>query len=854
MVSKIQFPPLFFFFFFLFSSSFLPQSSSQFAPQNIQVFFPFHRHHPPPPPPLPPPPPPLPSTETTTPTPVGTNSPSNSSNKTVVAAVAATAASTLVLSGLLFLLLVKYKRHLKEKEKPVVQGGGNGTGNTHDPVLLLNNQVTRIEGIRGVIVDEEGLDVLYWRNLDDEDGRKKTIFKKEQPKINENGEDRPINVDHGERKSGKFDVQIQEVPLLRGKSSGSHIWPSGEENKSQNGSLPVLNQEILMKSQQLPPPPSPPPPPQFPIERESFLPPPPPPPLPPKTDSLTSSSTKSPPPPPPQVERKSFLPPPPLLSKTSGLTSSSTKSPPPPLPPPPKFPVERKSFLPPSKTNSLSSSPPPPPPPQLPPPPPPPLQPKTDSLTSSSKLPPPTPIQLKPLHWEKVNTNVGHPTAWDKMNNGSFRFDGELMEAMFETVAANRKSPLENNSPTPKTKLKSGPPSQRFILETRKSQNIAIILRSLAVSRQEITDCLIEGKGLDIDTLEKLTNIRLTEDEQQLILNYDQDITRLADAESFLYHILKAVPSAFTRFNAMFFKLNYTSEVSEIKNSLQTLEMACKELKTRGLFLKLLEAVLKAGNRMNVGTSRGNAQAFNLNSLLKLSDVKSIDGKTTLLHFVVEEVVRLEGKRCMINRNHSLRNCTVSLTRDTSGTKDYIMLGLPIVGGVSSEFSNVKKAADIDYDILLKSCSGLSDHLSEIKKTAQECSAGNGDGEGRGFVREIEKFVERGEHEIQILMEDQERAIGLVKKTNEYYQAGASNDKGKKLFQLFVIVKAFLEMVDKACVDITIKLQKRKNGGGSGGEEAEAVVPKRPTMKFPVLPPNFISSSSSSDSEEDDDL
>ncbi|KAK9064521.1 hypothetical protein SSX86_015903 [Deinandra increscens subsp. villosa] len=839
MVSKIQFPPLFFFFFFLFSSSFLPQSSSQFTPQNIQVFFPFHRHHPPPPPPLPPPPPPLPSTETTTPTPVGTDSPSNSSNKTVVAAVAATAASTLVLSGLLFLLLVKYKRHLKEKEKPVVQGGnGNGsygTGNTHDPVLLLNNQVTRIEGIRGVIVDEEGLDVLYWRNLDDEDGRKKTIFKKEQPKINENGEDRPISVDHGGRKSGKFDVQIQEVPLLRGKSSGSHVWPSGEENRSQNDSLPVVNQEILMKSQ----------------------PPPPPPPLPPKTDSLTSSS-KSPPPPPPQVmaERKNFLPPPPLLSKTSGLTSSSTKSPPPPLPPPPKFTVERKRFLPPqtppSKTDSLTSSPPPPPPPQLPPPPPPPLQPKTDSLTLSSKLPPPTPVQLKPLHWEKVNTNVGHPTAWDKMNNGSFRFDGELMEAMFGTVAANRKPPPENNSPTPKTKLKSGPPSQRFILETRKSQNIAIILRSLAVSRQEITDCLIEGKGLDIDTLEKLTNIRLTEEEQQLILNYDQDITRLADAESFLYHILKAVPSAFTRFNAMFFKLNYTSEVSEIKNSLQTLEMACKELKTRGLFLKLLEAVLKAGNRMNVGTSRGNAQAFNLNSLLKLSDVKSIDGKTTLLHFVVEEVVRLEGKRCMINRNHSFRNSTVSLTRDTSGTKDYIMLGLPIVGGVSSEFSNVKKAAEIDYDILLKSCSGLSDHLGEIKKTAREC---NIDGEGRGFVREIERFVERGEHEIQILMEDQERAIGLVKKTNEYYQAGASNDKGKKLFQLFVIVKAFLEMVDKACVDITIKLQKRKNGCGTGGEEAETVVPKRPTMKFPVLPPNFISSSSSdSDEDEDNDL
>ena len=49
--------------------------------------------------------------------------------------------------------------------------------------------------------------------------------------------------------------------------------------------------------------------------------------------------------------------------------------------------------------------------------------------------------------------------------------------------------------------------------------------------------------------------------------------------------------------------------------------------------MKLLEAILKAGNRMNAGTSRGNAQAFKLSSLRKLSDVRSSDGKTTLLHF-----------------------------------------------------------------------------------------------------------------------------------------------------------------------------------------------------------------------------
>jgi len=74
-------------------------------------------------------------------------------------------------------------------------------------------------------------------------------------------------------------------------------------------------------------------------------------------------------------------------------------------------------------------------------------------------------------------------------------------------------------------------------------------------------------------------------------------------------------------------------------------QVACKELRNSRLFLKLLEAVLKTGNRMNDGTFRGGAQAFKLDTLLKLSDVKGKDGKTTLLNFVVQEIIRSEGVR-----------------------------------------------------------------------------------------------------------------------------------------------------------------------------------------------------------------
>jgi len=395
------------------------------------------------------------------------------------------------------------------------------------------------------------------------------------------------------------------------------------------------------------------------------------------------------------------------------------------------------------------------------------------------------------------------------------------MEALFGYVAANSKSN------TPKGKESTSPSrdasTNAFILDPRKSQNTAIVLKSLAVSRKEIIDALVDGHGLNADTIEKLSRIAPTEEEQSNILEYEGDTEKLAAAESFLYHILKAVPSAFKRLNAILFRLNYDAEIVEIKEFLQTLELGCKELRNQGVFVKLLEAVLKAGNRMNAGTNRGNAQAFNLVSLRKLSDVKSTDGKTTLLHFVVEEVVRSEGKRAVLNRNHSLSRSSSNRSSSSSSSsgdsknsatsneqkqREYTTLGLAIVGGVSSEFSNVKKVALTDYNSFVGSISALSARIVEIRQLVLQCGS---NGKGGKFVREMNHFLENAEKELQLVREEQTRIMQLVKRTTEYYQGGASKDgAGEQTLYLFVIVKDFLGMVDQACIEIARNMQKKK--------------------------------------------
>ncbi|KAM0968720.1 hypothetical protein ACFX13_017335 [Malus domestica] len=141
------------------------------------------------------------------------------------------------------------------------------------------------------------------------------------------------------------------------------------------------------------------------------------------------------------------------------------------------------------------------------------------------------------------------------------------------------------------------------------------------------------------------------------------------------------------------------------------LKAACEELRNNKMFLKLLEAVLKTGNRMNVGINRGDAQAFKLDTLIKLVVVKGADGKTTLLHFVVQEIIRTEDAR--LNGGRQTSNLTLS--DDVKCRR----LGLQVVSVLSSDLSNVKKAAVMDYDVLSSDVSKLSKGISKIADVVQ---------------------------------------------------------------------------------------------------------------------------------------
>ncbi|CAL4916282.1 unnamed protein product [Urochloa decumbens] len=395
--------------------------------------------------------------------------------------------------------------------------------------------------------------------------------------------------------------------------------------------------------------------------------------------------------------------------------------------------------------------------------------------------------KLKPLHWDKVRSCSDRDMVWDRLKSNSFQLDEDMIEVLFTNNAA--------NAPSRDTPKKAGVPqcrSEEKVLDPKKAQNIAILLRALNVTLEEVSDALLDGNAecLGGDLLETLVKMAPTKEEELKLRNFTGDLSKLGSAERFLKAVLD-IPFSFKRVDAMLYRANFESEINYLRKSFETLEAACDDLKGSRLFLKLLEAVLRTGNRMNVGTNRGQAKAFKLDTLLKLADVKGTDGKTTLLHFVVQEIVRSEDAKS--------EKAPESQSRNIVKDEQFHKQGLKVVSGLSTELGNVKKAASMDFDVLHGYVSKLEAGLGKIKSVLlleTQCT------QGQNFFATMHNFLKEAEMEIEKVRSEEKRALGRVKEITDYFHGDAAKEEAHPL-RIFMVVRDFLSMLDHVCREVS---------------------------------------------------
>ncbi|KAG2396996.1 hypothetical protein LR48_Vigan08g075600 [Vigna angularis] len=570
--------------------------------------------------------------------------------------------------------------------------------------------------------------------------------------------------------------------------------------------------------------------------------------------------------PPPAPQKPASIPPtrppqPPMGAKPSPPPQTLAGSRPGPPPPPPALAVSRPGPPPPPPPApaAIKPGPPPPPPPLVPggskpgpwPPPPPPVNgvapprpPPFGSkvpqpLASGSKATVASEVdapkaKLKPFFWDKVQANPDQSMVWNQIKSGSFQFNEEMIETLFGYNA------VDKNNGQRQKESSSQDPSPQFvqIIDKKKAQNLLILLRALNVTMEEVRDALYEGHELPPEFLQTLLKMAPTSDEELKLRRFNGDLSQLGPADSFLKTLVD-IPFAFKRMEALLFMGSFKEELGTTMESFYILEVACKELRSSRLFLKLLEAVLKTGNRMNDGTFRGGAQAFKLDTLLKLSDVKGTDGKTTLLHFVVLEIIRSEGIKA-VRKSKDSQSLSIIKSDDLQDsiqeTEDhYHEIGLQVVSHLSSELENVKKAAVLDADSLtgttVKLGEGLVNTRDLINKNMKNVE------EDRGFCETVKSFVQNAEANVKKLLEEEKKIMALVKNTGDYFHGNAGKNEG---LRLFIVVRDFLLMLDKICKELIdtqkkqAKTVKQENPRGQSSSETRPPPDLRQRL-FPAI-------------------
>ncbi|CAN1224271.1 Formin-like protein 13 [Linum grandiflorum] len=483
------------------------------------------------------------------------------------------------------------------------------------------------------------------------------------------------------------------------------------------------------------PPPPPPPPPPFHSEKATSVANVQPPPPPPSALSVSLSASRPPPPPPPppppigtshahpSVIAPSLPPPPP--STSSRHLPAYVPSPPPPPPPPhssaPSAPPPPPPPLRSSAPNPLTPAPPPPPPAKgigngPPPSPAPPMNSAPGSKGRLSRTIKSNQKKLKPLHWLKLTRAVQGSLWAETQKSGEAskapEIDMSELESLFAAAAPNPDRGGKSNasgSRAPKSEIVQ-------LIDHRRAYNCEIMLSKVKIPLNELTGYVLalEDSALDIDQVENLIKFCPTKEEMELLKGYTGDKEKLGKCEHFFLELMK-VPRIEAKLRVFAFKMQFRSQVSDLRKSLQTVNSAAEQIRNSGKLKRIMQTILSLGNALNQGTARGSAIGFRLDSLLKLTDTRAKNNKMTLMHYL----------------------CKVLADK------------LPELLDFSKDLTSLEPASKVQLKFLAEEMQAISKGL---EKVMQELSSSENDGGiSEYFCKTLKEFLRFAEAEVRSL-------------------------------------------------------------------------------------------------------
>ncbi|KAG7576421.1 Formin FH2 domain [Arabidopsis thaliana x Arabidopsis arenosa] len=359
--------------------------------------------------------------------------------------------------------------------------------------------------------------------------------------------------------------------------------------------------------------------------------------------------------------------------------------------------------------------------------------------------------KLKPLPWDKVRPSSRRKTTWDRLPYNSSNANSKQRSLSCDLPMLNQESK---------------------VLDPRKSQNVAILLTTLKLTTNDVCQALRDGHydALGVELLESLARVAPSEEEEKKLISYSDDsVIKLGPSERFLNELLN-VPFVFKRVDALLSVASFDSKAKHLNTSFGVIQAACEALRNSRMLLRLVGATLETGMKS------GNAHDFKLEVLLKLVNIKSLDGRTSILDSVVQKITESEGIK-----------------------------GLQVVRNLSSVLDDVKKSAELDYGVLRSDVSKLYEEVQKISEVLLLCEEAGHNEEHQWwkFRESMTRFLETAAEEIKKIEREEGSTLLVVKKITEYFHVDPAKEEAQ-LLKVFVIVRDFLKILEGVCKNMEV--------------------------------------------------
>ncbi|XP_027338399.1 formin-like protein 13 [Abrus precatorius] len=324
--------------------------------------------------------------------------------------------------------------------------------------------------------------------------------------------------------------------------------------------------------------------------------------------------------------------------------------------------------------------------------------------------------RLKPLHWLKLSRAV-QGSLWAETQKSceaskAPEIDISELESLFSTTTP-------SSAPSKKSNVKRsvGPKSDKVqLIEHARAYNCEILLSKVKVPLHDLMRSVLalDESALDIDQVENLIKFCPTKEEIEILKDYTGEKEKLGRCEQFFLELMK-VPRVESKFIVFSVKIQFHSQVSDLKNSFNVINDASEEIRNSVKLKRIMQTILSLGNALNQGTAKGSAIGFRLDSLLKLTETRAQNKNITLMNYL----------------------CKVLTDK------------LPEVLDFSKDLSNLEPAAKIQLKLLAEEMRAISQGLERVE---HELTISKNDGPvSETFCKNLKEYLSSAKAEVSSL-------------------------------------------------------------------------------------------------------